>query len=129
MDAPMTDDASAPESPPAQPRPTALPLPDRAELQPLLQRYNEHPETRAGILATIVGRFRRDVPVLLVRTDDAWGDEMKVASKLGEDSAECDEILLGEAAGKALREDHGIELAAREYAIAGIALPAFRVGA
>ena len=220
----MTDDAPASESPPERPRPTALPMPDRAELQPLLQRYNEHPETRAEILEAIDGRFRRDVAVLvldacgfsrtvkgrgivhflallerlerltrpcveeqhgrilrreadnlyavfdtadhaltaarliqrdvraanealpeddevgvsigigfgellLVGPDDAWGDEMNLASKLGEDLADCDEILLTEAAGKALREDHGVELAAREYAVSGITLPALRVGA
>ena len=203
-------------------RPTALPMPDRSELQPLLQRYNEHPETRDEIRAEIDERFRRDVAVLvldacgfsrtvkgrgivhflallerlervirpcveeqhgrilrreadniyavfdtadhalaaarliqgnvraanealpedeevgvsigigygellLVGPDDAWGDEMNLASKLGEDLADCDQILLTEAAGMALQHDEGLVLSEHEYAVSGITLPAFLV--
>lgn len=67
--------------------------------------------------------------LLLVGPDDAWGDEMNLASKLGEDLAECDEILLTEAAGKALQRDHGVALTEREFTVSGITLPAYHVGA
>ena len=218
-------DSPTPAAPPEpNPRPTSLPMPDRTELQPLLQRYNEHPETREEIRSEIDEQFRRDVAVLvldacgfsrtvkgrgivhflallerlerlirpcveeqhgrilrreadnlyavfdtadhalasalliqrdvrtanealpedeevgvsigigygellLVGPDDAWGDEMNLASKLGEDLADCDQILLTEAAGRALEHHEGLVLAEREYAVSGITLPAFLVGA
>jgi class 3 adenylate cyclase len=223
---PMTDDAPTPASPPEpeRPRPTALPMPDRTDLRPLLHRYNEHPETRPEILEEIDTRFRRDVAVLvldacgfsrtvqgrgivhflallerlerlvrpcveeqhgrilrreadnlyavfdtpdhaltaarliqrdvraanealpkdeevgvsigigygellLVGPDDAWGDEMNLASKLGEDLADCDQILLTVSAGKALQSSDDVVLAEREYAVSGITVPAFLVEA
>lgn len=66
--------------------------------------------------------------LLLVGPDDAWGDEMNLASKLGEDLAECGEILITKGAREALREDGEVSLAARDFEISGIALPAFHVG-
>src|SRR3954468_6062000 len=185
----MSDEARTPEAGDERARPTALPMPDRSELRPLLHRYNEHPEDRDALLEEIGERFRRDVAVLvldacgfsrtvrgrgivhflallerlerlvrpcveehngrilrreadnlyavfdtadhavraarqiqrdvraanealpeadevgvsigigfgellLVGPDDAWGEEMNLASKLGEDLADCDEILI-----------------------------------
>jgi len=66
--------------------------------------------------------------LLLVGPDDAWGDEMNLASKLGEDLADCDEILITHAAREALGEDGGIELTPKEFAVSGITVPAFHVG-
>lgn len=198
-------------------------MPDRSELQPLLQHYNEHPDMRADVLAEIEARFRRDVAVLvvdacgfsrtvqgygivhflallerlerliqpcveeqhgrilrreadnlyavfdtadhalraarliqrdvraanealpadeevgvsigigfgellLVGPDDAWGDEMNLASKLGEDLADCGEVLLTRAAREALRDEGGLELSPREFAVSGITVAAFHVG-
>src|SRR4051794_29868911 len=222
---PMSDDArtSSDTTDGERPRPTALPMPDRSELRPLLHRYNEHPEDRDALLEEIGERFRRDVAVLvldacgfsrtvkgrgivhflallerlerlirpcveeqtgrilrreadnlyavfdtadhaltaarlirrdvraanealpeedevgvsigvgygellLVGPDDAWGDEMNLASKLGEDLAECDEILITRAAREALTGEHDLALSEREYAVSGITLPAFHVG-
>jgi class 3 adenylate cyclase len=66
--------------------------------------------------------------LLLVGPDDAWGEEMNLASKLGEDLADCDQILLTEAAGRALHNED-LVLSEREYAVSGITLPAFLVDA
>jgi class 3 adenylate cyclase len=66
--------------------------------------------------------------LLLVGPDDAWGHEMNLASKLGEDLAECDEILITEAARDALTHDREVALTARDFEISGISLAAFRVG-
>jgi class 3 adenylate cyclase len=207
----------------ATPRPTALPMPDRSELQPLLKEYNEHPDRRDRVLSDIEQRFRRPVAVLvldacgfsrtvqgqgivhflallerlerlirpcvgeqhgrilrreadniyavfdtadhalraartiqrdvhsanealpaeeevgvsigigygellLVGPDDAWGDEMNLASKLGEDLADCDEILVTRAARDALHEVDDLVFTERSFTVSGIALHAFHVG-
>jgi class 3 adenylate cyclase len=204
-------------------RPSALPMPDRTELQPLLREYNEHPDSRDRILEEVEAKFRRNVGVLvmdacgfsrtvqgrgivhflallerierlvrpcvgeqhgrvlrreadnlyavfdtadhalqaallirrdvraanealpadeevgvsigvgygellLVGPDDAWGDEMNLASKLGEDLAECDEILITKACREALSTDGELALTERDYAVSGITLSAFSVG-
>jgi adenylate cyclase len=67
--------------------------------------------------------------LLLVGTDDAWGDEMNLASKLGEDLAECGEILLTTAAREALQSDGDATVEERGYAVSGINLTAFHVSA
>jgi class 3 adenylate cyclase len=67
--------------------------------------------------------------LLLVGPDDAWGDEMNLASKLGEDLADCHEILITAAAREALREVGDLVLTERDFEVSGIALPAFHVGA
>ena len=64
--------------------------------------------------------------LLVVGEDDVWGDEMNLASKLGEDLAECGEILVTPAAREAT-DDPDIEFEDRSYSISGLALPAFRV--
>jgi adenylate cyclase len=223
----MTDDVPPSDSRPepnasGPPRPSALPMPDRTELQPLLKEYNEHPDSRPRVLEEVEAKFRRNVGVLvldacgfsrtvqgrgivhflallerierlvrpcvdeqngrilrreadnlyavfdtadhallaarlirrdvraanealakddevgvsigvgygellLVGPDDAWGDEMNLASKLGEDLAECDEILITSAVREALTTHDDVSLSEREYAVSGITLSAFRV--
>lgn len=64
--------------------------------------------------------------VLVVDYDHIWGDEMNVASKLGEDLADKDEILLTTAAREALGDSpHKFERVT--YSISGLELPAFRM--
>jgi len=64
--------------------------------------------------------------LLLVGTDDLWGDEMNLASKLGEDLAERGAILLSQAAHAAL-EDGGRSFEEIELSVSGIPLTAFRL--
>jgi hypothetical protein len=52
---------------------------------------------------------------------------MNLASKLGEDLAECDEILITSAVREALTTHDDVSLSEREYAVSGITLSAFRV--
>ena len=65
--------------------------------------------------------------LLLVGEDDAWGDEMNLASKLGEDLARCGEILLTEAAGAAAK-DGDVRLEERTFSVSGVDLRAFQLG-
>jgi len=62
--------------------------------------------------------------VLLVDDDDAWGEEMNVASKLGEDLAECGEILITAAARDGLSEG-AAPLEERRYSVSGLELVAY----
>jgi class 3 adenylate cyclase len=64
--------------------------------------------------------------VLLVGDDDVWGDEMNLASKLGEDLAECGEILVTPATREAVT-DPDVEFEDRSYSASGLGLPAYRV--
>lgn len=66
--------------------------------------------------------------LLLVGPDDAWGEQMNLASKLGEDIADCDEILITGAARHALANDDELELTERDFEVSGIRLEAFHVG-
>jgi adenylate cyclase len=66
--------------------------------------------------------------LLLVGEDDAWGEEMNLASKLGEDLAECGEVLITRSARDALDPADEIELEERAYAVSGIDVHAFHVG-
>ena len=63
--------------------------------------------------------------LLLVGNDDAWGEEMNLASKLGEDLAECGEILITPAAREGLSRG-GAELEERRYSVSGLELVAYR---
>jgi class 3 adenylate cyclase len=65
--------------------------------------------------------------VLLVGSDDAWGDEMNLACKLGEDIAQEGEILLTEEARKALGDDSGHQFEKRELSISGLQMTAYQV--
>jgi adenylate cyclase len=62
--------------------------------------------------------------LLLVGEDDAFGDEMNMASKLGEDLADCGETLLTDAAYDALGGEAG-GFEARAYEVSGLSFPAW----
>lgn len=65
--------------------------------------------------------------LLLVGPDDAWGEQMNLASKLGEDLADCDEILITPGARDALTDTGDLELTERDFEASGIRLAAFHV--
>ena len=64
--------------------------------------------------------------LLLVGEDDVWGEEMNLASKLGEDLADCGEVLVTPAAREAVT-DADLAFEERSYSVSGLALGAFRV--
>jgi len=66
-------------------------------------------------------------PVLLVGENDAWGDEMNLACKLGEDLAEGGEVLLTAAAREALGDDADDEFEDVPLTLSGLNLPAHRL--
>ncbi|HXJ62993.1 MAG TPA: adenylate/guanylate cyclase domain-containing protein [Actinomycetota bacterium] len=66
--------------------------------------------------------------LLLIGPDDAWGEQMNLASKLGEDLADCDEILITAGARDALESTDDYELTERDFHVSGVTLPAFHVG-
>ncbi|MCC7372079.1 MAG: adenylate/guanylate cyclase domain-containing protein [Chloroflexi bacterium] len=65
--------------------------------------------------------------MLLVGEDDAWGDEMNIACKLGEDLAERGEILLTAAAYEAVASAGVATFAAWSVSISGLDLTAHKV--
>jgi adenylate cyclase len=65
--------------------------------------------------------------VLLVGDDDAWGDEMNLACKLGEDIAQEGEILLTEEARKAIGEDGRDAFEKLELSVSGLEMTAYRL--
>jgi adenylate cyclase len=64
--------------------------------------------------------------VLLVEPDDAYGDEMNLACKLGEDLAQREEILLTERAYLHVRES-GRSFDPLEFTISGVEIAAYRL--
>lgn len=66
-------------------------------------------------------------PVLLVGEDDAWGDEMNLACKLGEDIAQEGEILLTEAARKALWDGGPDRFELLELSVSGLQMTSYRL--
>ena len=64
--------------------------------------------------------------LLTVGHNDVWGDEMNLASKLGEDVAECGEILLTPAAHDAVEHARD-DLEERTVTVSGLELTAYRV--
>ncbi|MBI2756884.1 MAG: adenylate/guanylate cyclase domain-containing protein [Chloroflexi bacterium] len=65
-------------------------------------------------------------PVLVVGTDDVFGDEMNLACKLGEDLAQRAEILMTSSAREAL-DEVDLPLDRLDFSISGISFPAFRL--
>jgi adenylate cyclase len=65
--------------------------------------------------------------VLLVDHDDAYGDEMNIACKLGEDLAQQGDILLTAAAHEALGEDSSWAFTDSSVSISGLELTAYKV--
>jgi len=66
-------------------------------------------------------------PVLLVGEDDAFGDEMNVACKLGEDLAEQGEILLTASAYESLADDHAWRFEDASVRISGLDLVSYKL--
>jgi class 3 adenylate cyclase len=65
--------------------------------------------------------------VLLVGDDDAWGDEMNLACKLGEDIAQQGETLLTREAYKALGEDGQDTFEELDLSVSGLQMTAYRL--
>ena len=65
--------------------------------------------------------------VLLVGDDDAYGDEMNVACKLGEDLAEQGEILLTASAYAAIKGTKSWEFENSSVSISGLDLTSYRL--
>jgi adenylate cyclase len=65
--------------------------------------------------------------VLLVGDDDAWGDEMNIACKLGEDLAERGEILLTAAAHEAVENADWAKFTDSSVTISGLDLTSYKV--
>lgn len=66
-------------------------------------------------------------PVLAVGDRDLYGNEMNLASKLGEDLARDDEILLTEAAHRALTHAHAWEFVSFIQTISDVTLNVYRL--
>jgi class 3 adenylate cyclase len=65
--------------------------------------------------------------VLLVGEDDAWGDEMNLACKLGEDIAQEGEVLLTAEARKALGDDVEDAFEEMDLSVSGLQMTAYRL--
>jgi adenylate cyclase len=65
--------------------------------------------------------------VLLVGDHDAWGDEMNIACKLGEDLAERGEILLTAAAHEAIAHADWVTFSDWSVSVSGLDLTAYKV--
>jgi adenylate cyclase len=123
----------------------ALPLVDRAggrllktEADNVFAVFSDVPEA-VGVAREIVSQLRRanvvmpkdwDVhvsigigygPLLLVGEHDAFGSEMNLASKLGEDTAKAEEILLTEAAWQRMGRKK-VAFTARRTRVSGMTL-------
>ncbi|KAI9030203.1 putative adenylate/guanylate cyclase [Hyaloraphidium curvatum] len=88
------------------------------------RRLNEDTDDARDIHVSIgidVGR------VLLVPGTDMFGDAVNVASKLGEDVAERDEILVTAKAMEGLVPDPGWKVERRTYSISGLSIEAYAV--
>jgi adenylate cyclase len=66
-------------------------------------------------------------PILNIENEDIWGNEVNLASKLGEDIAELGEILLTEDA-RSQMGDAGSTFVERSVSISGLDLKFFEVG-
>lgn len=66
-------------------------------------------------------------PVLLVGEDDAWGDEMNLACKLGEDIAQQGEVLLTEQARRSLGDDGADTFETLDLRVSGMQMTAYRL--
>lgn len=64
--------------------------------------------------------------LLVIGDHDVWGEEMNLASKLGEDLAECGDVLLTPAAGQELGDRLG-SLEERTTTISGMELVTYRL--
>ena len=85
--------------------------------------YNPlHPQVQEMYLSIGIGYG----PILVVENEDMWGNEVNLASKLGEDIAQDGEILLTEAAYNSL-QNRNHPVLRQTLSIAGIAFDAYKV--
>ena len=89
------------------------------EVQQHIEIANEPLPAASEIYVAIGIGFGR---VLLVGDDDAWGDEMNIACKLGEDLAERGEILLTAAAHEAIQDADWVKFSDWSVSISGLDL-------
>jgi adenylate cyclase len=95
-----------------------------AEIQRSVEIANEPLPAASEIYVAIGVGFGR---LLLIEDDDAFGDEMNIACKLGEDLAEQGEILLTAAAHDALGDDDTWGFEDSSVRIAGLDLTAYKL--
>jgi adenylate cyclase len=95
-----------------------------AEVQRNVEIANEPLPAASEIYIAIGIGYGR---VLLVGDDDAYGDEMNVACKLGEDLAEQGEILLTAAAREAIGDGGPWQFEDSSVRISGLDLTAYKV--
>lgn len=95
-----------------------------AEIQHNVEIANEPLPAASEIYVAIGVGFGR---VLLVGDDDAFGDEMNVACKLGEDLAESGEVLLTASAHEALGEAGTWTFEDSSVRISGLDLTAYKL--
>jgi adenylate cyclase len=95
-----------------------------AEVQMHVEIANEPLPAASEIYVAIGIGYGR---VLLVGDDDAYGDEMNVACKLGEDLAKRGEILLTAAAHDALADTHDWQFEDASVTISGLDLTSYRL--
>jgi len=95
-----------------------------AEVQRNVEIANEPMPAAYEIYVSIGVGYGR---VLLVDDNDAWGDEMNIACKLGEDVAEQGEILLTVAAHEAVGDDGPWTFEDSSVQISGLELTSYRL--
>jgi len=95
-----------------------------AEVQRNVEIANEPMPAAYEIYVAIGVGYGR---VLLVDDNDAWGDEMNIACKLGEDVAEQGEILLTVAAHEAVGDDGPWKFEDSSVQISGLELTSYRL--
>ncbi len=95
-----------------------------AEVQNHVEIANEPLPAASEIYVAIGVGYGR---ILLVGDDDAYGDEMNVACKLGEDLAEQGEILLTAAAYEAIKDIDGLAFEDSSVTISGLDLTSYKL--
>ena len=66
-------------------------------------------------------------PMLMVGNEDAFGDEMNLACKLGEDLAEREEVLITDNAYKALAPELAARFVEAHFSVSGVEIDAHRL--
>jgi adenylate cyclase len=95
-----------------------------AEVQRSVEIANEPLPAASEIYVAIGVGYGR---VLLIDDDDAYGDEMNIACKLGEDLAERGEVLLTASAHDALGDTGELQFEGYSATISGLDVTAFKL--
>jgi adenylate cyclase len=95
-----------------------------AEVQRSVEIANEPLPAASEIYVAIGVGYGR---LLLIEEDDAYGDEMNVACKLGEDLAERGEVLLTVSAYEALGESDAWQFEDYSASVSGLDLTAYKL--